>query len=226
MEKSSADAARWHATTYGGCHSVFIDDFKLYSEFVFAIELWISRDVAFFIIPCINHDSMFAINLMRLSWIHWRCRLHTLAVTQYSLTISSSTVTLFLLTIYGSALTYIFYDSMRPPWLYLCHRFDVSVMNSWMLSIPCGSYHLIFIDNFKVCCYSVLAGDLWISRDIVFLIIRCLGHDSIFAIDLMRRSWIHWRCRFHSVAVTQYSLTISRSTVPFFWPAIYGLAMT
>jgi hypothetical protein len=58
------------------------------------------------------------------------------------------------------------------------------------------------------------------------LTIPLIGHDSIFAIDLMRRSWIHARCRFHTVAVTQYSLTISRSIVTLFWPPIYGSAVT
>jgi hypothetical protein len=73
-------------------------------------------------------------------------------------------------------------------------------VNSWTLSIPCGSCHSVFIDDFKVYChsvfiedfkvysYSILAGDLWIGRDIAFLTIPCVGHDSIFAIDLMRRS--------------------------------------
>jgi hypothetical protein len=54
------------------------------------------------------------------------------------------------------------------------------------------------------------------KSDITFLTIPCVNHDSIFAIDLMRRSWIHWRCRFHTSAVTQYSLAISRSTVTVF----------
>jgi hypothetical protein len=116
----------------------------------------------------------------------------------------------------------VFYNSMRRPWLYFCFPFDASVVNSLTLSIPWCTRHSVFIDDFKVYGYSVLAADLWISRDIAFLKIPCVGHDSIFSIDLMRLSWIHWRCRFHAVHVTQYSLTISRSTITLFLPAIYG----
>jgi hypothetical protein len=330
------------------CHSVFIDHFKVYSYSVLAADLWISRDIAFLTIPCVGHDSIFAFHLMCRSWIHWRCRFHVVPVTQYSLTISRSSVTLFLQAIYGSAVTYCFFhfhasamtlfllstwclhhefidavnsmlylslifhwrfqglrllcfgrrfmdqpwhsifdNSMRRPWLYFFYRFDVSVENSLTLSIPCGRCHSVFIDDFKVYCYSVfgrwfmeqpwdsvfyismrrpwlyfcylldasvvnsltmsipcctchsvfiddfkvyghfvLAADLWISRDVAFLTIPCVGHDSIFSIDLMRRSWVHWRCRFHAIAVTQYSLTISRSTVTLLWPVTYGSAVT
>jgi len=48
-------------------HSVFSDDFKFYSESVFADYLWISSDIAFLTIPCVGHDSIFAIDLMRRS---------------------------------------------------------------------------------------------------------------------------------------------------------------
>jgi hypothetical protein len=114
----------------------------------------------------------------------------------------------------------VFDNSKRRPWLYFFYRFDGSVVNSLTLSIPCCTCHSVFNDDFKVYGYSVLAADLWISRDIAFLTIPCDGRDSIFSIDLMRRSWIPWRCRFYAVAVAQYSLTISRSTVTLLWPAI------
>jgi hypothetical protein len=120
----------------------------------------------------------------------------------------------------------VFFISMRRPWLYFCYLLDASVLNSLTLSIPCSSCHSVFIDDFKVYSYSLFAGDLWISSDIVLFSFPCVGHDSIFAIYLMLPSWIHWRCRFHAVPVTQYSLTISRSTVTLFWPPIYGSAVT
>jgi len=120
----------------------------------------------------------------------------------------------------------VFGNFMRRPWLYFCYWFDASFVNSVTLSIPYGRCHSVFINDFKVYSYSVFGGDLWISRDIAFLTIPCVGHHSIFAINLMRLSWFHWRCRFHAVAVTQYSLTISRSTVSLFWPTIYGSAVT
>ena len=151
--------------TYVGCQSIFVDDFKVYSYSVFAGDLWISRDIVFLTIPWVCHDSIFAIDLMRRLWIYRRCQFHTSAVSQYSLTISRSTMILFLPSICGSAVT-------------------------------------------------------------VFLTIPCISHDSSFAIDLMCRSWIHWWCRLHTSAVTQYSLTISRSTVTLFLPWICGSAVT
>jgi len=120
----------------------------------------------------------------------------------------------------------VFYNSMRRPWLYFCFPFDALVVNSLTMSIPCCTCHSVFIDHFKVYGYSVFVADLWISRDIAFLTIPCVGHDSIFSIDLMCRSWIHWRCRFLAVPVTHFSLTISRSTVNLFLPSIYGSAVT
>jgi hypothetical protein len=91
--------------TYVGCHSVFIDDFKVYRDSVFTDDLWISCDIAFLTIPYVSHNSIFAIGLMRRYIIHWHCRFHMSIVIMYSLTISRSTATLFSLTIYGSTLT-------------------------------------------------------------------------------------------------------------------------
>jgi hypothetical protein len=61
-------------------------------------------------------------------------------------------------------------------------------VNSVTLSLPYGRSHSVFIDDFKVYSYSVFGGHLWISRDIAFLAIPCVGHHFIFAIDLMRLS--------------------------------------
>jgi hypothetical protein len=58
------------------------------------------------------------------------------------------------------------------------------------------------------------------------LTIPCVIHGSIFAIDLMRQSWIQWRCRLLTSAITQYSWMILRSTVTLFSPSICGLAAT
>jgi hypothetical protein len=278
---------RFHAVVVcGRCHSVFIDDFKVYCYSVLAGDLWISRDIAFLTMPCVGHDNIFACDWMRRSWIHWRCRFHAVPVTQHSWTVSRSTVTLFWPPIYRSAMTAIFWipcvshdsifaidlmrrswiqwcywfhtsavtqysltisrstftlfgrrfmdklwqsvfdNSMRQPWLYFYYRFDVSFVNSVTLSIPHGSCQSVFSDDLEVYNDSVFAADLWISSDIAFLAIPCVGHDSIFSIDLMRRSWIQWRCRFHTAGLTQYSLMISRSTVTLFSAAIYGSAVT
>jgi len=111
--------------TYVWCHSVFIDDFKFKKDFIFANDLWINCDIMLFTIPCVSHESIFAFNLMRQLWIPWRCRLHTSAVTQYSLMISSSTRSLFSLTIYGSVMTQRFW------------QFHASAMTHFLLSIWC-----------------------------------------------------------------------------------------
>ena len=41
------------------CHSVFSDDFKVYSDSVFSDDLWFSTDIEFLTIPCVSHDSIF-----------------------------------------------------------------------------------------------------------------------------------------------------------------------
>jgi hypothetical protein len=120
----------------------------------------------------------------------------------------------------------IFYNSMRRPWLYFCYRFDASVVNLLTQSITHVGCHSVFIDDFKVYSDSTFADDLWISSDLAFMTIPCISHDCIFSIDLISRSWIHWRSRLHMSAVTQYSLTISRSPVTLFSLKIYGSALT
>ena len=94
-----------------------------------------------------------------------------------------------------------FDNSIRLPWLYFCYRFDASFMNSLTMSIPYIDCHSVFIDDIKVYSDVVFADDLWISRDIAFLTIPCVMDDSIFAIELMHRSWIQWLCRFHTLGV-------------------------
>jgi len=83
-------------------HLVFRDDFLVYSDSVFVDDLRISSDIAFLTIPCVSHDSILAIDLMRLSWIHLRCWFHMFGGTQFSKMISISTGNKFSLTIYGS----------------------------------------------------------------------------------------------------------------------------
>jgi hypothetical protein len=150
---------------YVRCHSVFSDDSNVYRDSVFADNLWINSDITFLTISCVSQDYIFPINLVRRSWIEWRCRLYTSVVT-------------------------------------------------------------VFIDDFKFDKDFVFADDLCISNDIAFLTIPCVSHDFIFSIDFMRWPWISWRCRLNTSAVTQYSITISRSTVTLFSPAIYGSVMT
>jgi hypothetical protein len=62
----------------------------------FLVLVWL---IVCLTIPCVKHESIFAIRFMRRSCILWRCRLHTSGVTHTSVAISRSTVTLFSLTI-------------------------------------------------------------------------------------------------------------------------------
>jgi len=259
---------------YVGCHSVFIDDFKVYSDSIFAEDLWISRDITFLTIPCTSHCYIFAIDLMCWSWIHWLCWLHMSIVTHYSLTFSSSTGTMFWLTIYGSASKLCFWQLHESAMtlfvllIWCVGREFIDVFHSiWQLSlsihwqfqgysdsvfadnlrisgdiafltIPCVSrefldaadyicrLHPVFVDDFNVYSVSVFADDLWIRRQISILTITCVSHDSIFAIDLKHCSWIQWRCWFNTSPVTQYLLTITRTTVTLFSLTIYRSAMT
>jgi hypothetical protein len=239
------------------CHLVFSDDFNVYRYSDFADDLWISSDMAFFSIPCVSHDSIFAINLRRRSWIYWCCRLDMSAITQYSLTITRSTVSLISLTIYGSDVKYhfwwfysspislfllsiwcigreiidvvdyirrlslnihwrlqglqwlcfrwrfkdqqwhsVFYNSMHRPWLYFCYRYDASIVNSLTLSIPYVSCQSVFIDDFKVYRDVVFTDDLWINSDMVFF-----GNS-------MHHPWLYFCYRFDASVVDSLMLSI------------------
>jgi hypothetical protein len=102
----------------------------------------------------------------------------------------------------------VFDNSMHQPWLYFFYWFDVSIVNSLTLLITYIGSHSVFINNFKFNRNFVFADDLWISSVIAFFSIAYISHYSIFAIDLIHRSWIHWHCRFHTSPITVYSLTI------------------
>ena len=168
---------------------------------------------------CYRFDASF-VNSLTLSILYVHC--HSIFINNFKFNMDS----VFADDLWISSHIAFFYNSMSLPWLYFFYRFDASFVNSLTLSIPYVGCHSVFIDNFKVYSDSVFADNLWISRDITFLKIPCVSHNSIFAIDLMRHSWIHWRCRFHTSAVTLYSLTISRSTVTLFSQTIYGSAVT
>jgi hypothetical protein len=171
------------------CHSVLREDFLIYNDSAFAHDLWISSDITFFTITCVSHESILPIDLKCRSWIHWRCRFQTSAVTQYSLTVSRSTVTVFaddllicndiaILTIPCVDHDSIFsIDLMHRSWIHLRCQFHTSPVTQYSLTI------------LKVYSDSVFTKDLWISYDIPFLTLPCISHDFIFAIDLMRRSW-------------------------------------
>jgi hypothetical protein len=120
----------------------------------------------------------------------------------------------------------VFDNFMCQPWLYFFYWFDASVITSVTLLIPYVNCHLVFSDDLRVYRHWSINRQHKQSAYIAFLTIPCANHDSIFAIDLMRQSWIHWRCWFHIIVITQFSVTISRSTGTLFLLTIYGLAET
>jgi hypothetical protein len=63
----------------------------------------------------------------------------------------------------------------------------VSDVNSMTLSIPYSMFHSVLNDDLIVYSDSVFTDDLWICTNLAFFTIPCVSHDSIFAIDLMRR---------------------------------------
>jgi len=204
-----------------------IDDFKVYSSSVFASDLWINSDIAFLTIPCVSLDSVFcnrfdASVLNSLTLLIPYVGFLLVFIDDFKVYIYSFFRRRFMDQPWHS----VFDNSMSLPWLYFCNRFDVSVVNSLTLSITYVGYHLVFIDDFKVYSYSIFTGNLRISRDIAFLTIPYVSHDSIFAINLMHRSLIEWCCRFHTLAVTQFSVMISSSTWTLFSLTIYGSAVT
>jgi len=47
--------------------SIFKDDFSFYSDSVFADDLWMSTGIGCLTIPCVKHESIFAIGFMQRS---------------------------------------------------------------------------------------------------------------------------------------------------------------
>jgi hypothetical protein len=151
-------------------------------------------------------------NSMRQPWVYFCYRFDVSVVNLLTQSITYVGCNLLFIDDYKVYRDSVFADDL----LYFCYQFDASVANSLTLSIPYVRCHSVFSDDFKAYSDPLFADDLWISRQIAFLTIPCFSHESIFAVDLMPLSWIHWRCRLHTSAVTQYSLMISRSTVTVF----------
>jgi hypothetical protein len=201
-------------------------------------------------IPFVTHDYILGIDVMRRLGIHWRCRFCLSAVTQFSVQFLGLESLSFRWRFLVSNDAVFTNDSMRQQWLFslliscvncefvstvysMRHsspnnssRFHVSDMTLFPLSIPYITCHSVFIDDFNVYSDSVFIDHLWISRDIAFLTIPCVSHVSIFAFNLKCPLWIHWCCRFHTSAVTQYYVKISMSTTTLFSVSIYDLGVT
>ena len=78
---------------YVSCHSVFSDDFKVYSDSVFTNDFGSVVTQFSLTIPCVNDDLVFSIDFMRPPWISLSWWFHASFVTQFLMMISRSTVT-------------------------------------------------------------------------------------------------------------------------------------
>jgi hypothetical protein len=210
----------------------------------------VRRDVVSLANPSVNDDSIFSVDFIRQSWISVRCRFHQSAATQFSTMISRSIVmNLFLLSIccVGRAVESTRQLSLRfQLWFQglqrLCFRWrfmarsdtvslEIPCVNDDSVSlISCVNRELVFVVdsisrprlNFQRW-FLVLQ---WLSFQGRFLdqLLQSvcdnsiLNHQSNYVIDLLRRSC----CRFHTSAVTQILVVISRSTTTMFSLQIYG----
>jgi hypothetical protein len=130
----------------------------------------------------VSSDTVFTNDSMRQQWLCFLCWFHASTVNLFSLSIPCVIHHQQQFTIpcvrHDSNVAI---KSIRWQWLCFCYRFHARAVNYLTLSIPYVSYDLDFSDDFKVYSNSVFADDLWITSDIVFLTIRCVSHDSIFA---------------------------------------------
>ena len=193
--------------TYVGCHSLFIDDFKVYSDcfrwrfmdhlshsvfdnsicqpwvyFCYRFDVSIVKSFTLSI-TCVGCYSPFIDDWLRgLQWLCFRCRF----MDQQGHNVLD--------------------NSMRQPWLYFCYRFDASVLNSLTLSLSIR----------------------WRFHGLQWLCFRWRFVDpswhSVFDI-YMRQPWLYFCYRFHMSVVTHHSLMISRSIVTLFSLTIYGSAV-
>jgi len=141
----------------------------------FLVLLWL---IVCLTIPCVKHESIFAIGFMRRSWILWSCRLHTSAVTHTWVAISRSIVTLFSLMISGR----------------LCHsfhwRFHASTTTLFSLLISLVNRELVFAVDSTL--------QPWLNFQRWFLVLQWLSFrwrfmdqhwHSVFD-DSMPQTWI------------------------------------
>jgi hypothetical protein len=143
-------------------------------------------------IPCVKHESIFAIGFMHRSWILWRCRLHSSRVTHTSVAISRSPLTLFSLTISGRL------------WCGFHWRFHASTMNLFSLIISLVNRELVFaVDSTR---------QPWLNFQRWFLVLQWLSfrwrfmhkHWHWVFDDSMRQTWICFCYRFYASLVNSF----------------------
>ena len=144
-----------------------------------------------------NLGFIFAFDLLRRSWIQWRCRFHTSVVTHFQWRFQGLQGLSFRWRFMDKYWHSVIDNSLRQPWLYFCYRFDASVVNSLTLSIPHVSCHSIFIGDFKV--YSDCFRWRFMDQ---------LSHN-VFD-NSLRQPWVYF-CYWFDVSVVN-SLTLSVTT--------------
>jgi hypothetical protein len=186
--------------TYVGCHLVFINDFKVYSYCLFAGDIWISCDIAFLTIPCVSHDSIFAIDWMHQSWIQW----HFDSLCRLSLNIHWRFQVL-----QGLCFRWRFMDHQ---WQRFWH-FHASTMTLFLLSIWClGPEFIDAIDYIHRLSLSIN----WRFQGLQLLCFRWRFMDqpwhSVFD-NFMHHPWLYFCYRLSCWTRTLFSLTIYGSTM-------------
>jgi hypothetical protein len=160
------------------------------------IDFCISSDVLFLTIPCVTHDYILEIDVRRRSGIHLRRWFRTWVVTQFSVTISRSTMTQVSLMIYGSAVTYHFW------------QFHASIITLFLLPIRCVGLEFInAIDSIR---QQSLRFQWWFLglEALNFRSWFMVSSDAVFTGDYMRQTWLCFLCWFHASTVNLFSLSI------------------
>jgi hypothetical protein len=169
---------------YGSCHSVFIDDFKVYWDSIFAGDLWFRSDKAFLTIPSLA---------MTLFLLPIRCVSHEFidrveSIRQLSLSFQSRFPV--------NNNTVFTNDSMHQQRLSFLCWFHASIVNLFLLSIPCVIHHPRTVhDSMRQTrlkfCYQIHA-----STMILFLLsISCVGSELFDVVASIRQLSLnfHWR---------------------------------
>jgi hypothetical protein len=149
---------------------------------IFAVDLWISSDIAFLTIHCVSHDSIFAIDSipqLSLSFQWWFQGLQWLNLRWRFIDQEGHNV---------------FDNYMRQAWLYFCYRFHPSAITQFsvMISRSTGTLFSLTIYGSAVilrfCQFHESAMTLFL------LSIWCIVCEFSDAVDSIRRLSlsIHW----------------------------------
>jgi hypothetical protein len=132
----------------------FKHDFSFYSNSIFADNFWISTGIVCLTIPCVKHESIFAIGFSRRSWILWRYQLHTSASAHITVAIP-----------WVNCDPVFSFDFVRQPWISMHCRFHPSAVTQfqiWFLVLQWLSYRWRFLDQHWHCVFDDSMCQTWI----------------------------------------------------------------